>query len=176
MRNARPPGLGTIAAAAATFGGPPASLRAPPPQSYPAAGLCMRVHAAAAASHGSVSGGRRRAKKKSSGRRPAPRRRRARPRRGPARGALSATCWRPAAAAVTRPSPLHVDYASIEAFHLPPPSGHPSMSRPRPRSSTGAQMDGPTPHCPQVPTLRWGPKGPVSTDKSRQHGLTLNSS
>lgn len=46
---------------------------------------------------------------------------------------------------------------------LPPPSrssGHPSMSRPRPRSSTGAQMDGPTPHCPLVPDLRWGARRP----------------
>jgi hypothetical protein len=39
---------------------------------------------------------------------------------------------------------------------LPAPSGHPSKSRPRPRSSTGARKDGPTP-TPQVPTLRWRP-------------------
>lgn len=57
---------------------------------------------------------------------------------------------------------------------LPPP-GRPSKSRPRPRSSTGAQKDGPTPHSKCPPSVG-GPAGPVSTDKSRQHGLTLNSS
>jgi hypothetical protein len=98
------------------------------------------------------------------------------PRRGPATGSTARLPWParpPTAAGVTRPSLSDGQSTSLRG--RPPPPGHPSRSRPRPRSSTGAQK-GRSNSPLQVPTLRWGPAGPVSTDKSRQHGLTLNSS
>jgi hypothetical protein len=96
------------------------------------------------------------------------------PRPAPAGGAWNESTAR-RTAGVTRPSPSGTDGAPpSEAVH-PPSPGHPSRSRPRPRSSTGAQKDGPTPHSKCPPSVG-GPAGPVSTDKSRQHGLTLNSS
>jgi hypothetical protein len=51
------------------------------------------------------------------------------------------------------------------------PSVHPSRSRPQPGAEMGAQKDGQN----SPPSVE-GPQGPVTTDKSRQHGLTLNSS
>jgi hypothetical protein len=66
------------------------------------------------------------------------------------------------------PRPLGGRSASVEAAPRPAATlQSPGRSLGRRRASRRTV---------QLPTLRWGPAGPVSTDKSRQHGLTLNSS
>jgi len=69
---------------------------------------------------------------------------------------------------------------SLEIGNAPQPPlrttpGHPSKSKPQPKPSTGAREDVPNTH-PKYPHPPLGALGPVPTDKSRQHGLTLNSS